>query len=159
MSSYSMIQKNDVIAAITTPPGEGAIAMIRVSGKRSFEIAGMAFSGPVASYPTHTAHYGKILGSDGEPIDHVLLLVMKGPKSYTGEDTVEISCHGGGLISRKILERLYEVGARPAQPGEFSLRAFLNGKIDLAQAEAVQELIAAKGNYALEQAQKQLDGA
>ena len=153
-----MIQKNDVIAAITTPPGIGAIAVIRLCGKDAIELASKVFSGPVETYPTHTAHYGKILNREGETIDHVLLLVMKGPKSYTGEDTVEISCHGGGLISRRVLERLYEVGARLANPGEFSLRAFLNGKIDLAQAEAVQELISAKGSYALEQAKRQLDG-
>lgn len=155
---YRSIQKNDTIAAASTPPGAGAIAVIRLSGPKAFEIAGLVFTGPVASFPTHTAHYGKILNKDGETIDHVLLLVMKNPRSYTGEDTVEISCHGGSLISRLILERLYEAGARPAEPGEFSLRAFLNGKIDLAQAEAVQELIAAKSERAMEQASRQLEG-
>lgn len=155
---YRSIQKNDTIAAASTPPGAGAIAVIRLSGPKAFEIAGSVFTGPVASFPTHTAHYGKILSKDGETIDHVLLLVMKNPRSYTGEDTVEISCHGGSLISRRILERLYEMGARPAEPGEFSLRAFLNGKIDLAQAEAVQELIAAKSERAMEQASRQLEG-
>ena len=84
---------------------------------------------------------------------------MKGPRSYTGEDSIEISCHGGDLVTRRVLERIYEAGARPAQPGEFSLRAYLNGKLDLAQAEAVQELIAAKNELALENAEKQLEGA
>lgn len=156
---YRSIQKSDVIAAASTAPGEGAIAVIRLSGPKAFEIAGSVFSSPVASFPTHTAHYGKILSKGGDPIDHVLLLVMKNPRSYTGEDTVEISCHGGSIIPRRILERLYEAGARPAEPGEFSLRAFLNGKIDLAQAEAVQQLIAAKSERAMEHAGRQLEGA
>jgi tRNA modification GTPase len=156
--AYRSAQKNDVIAAASTAPGEGAIAVIRLSGPRTFEIAGAVFSGPVETFPTHTAHYGKLLSKDGTPIDHVLLLVMKSPRSYTGEDTVEISCHGGSLIPRRILERLYEAGARPAEPGEFSLRAFLNGKIDLAQAEAVQQLIAAKSERAMEHASRQLEG-
>lgn len=152
------IQKNDVIASTATPPGEGAIAVIRISGSKAFEIVEKIFSGPVSSFQTHTAHYGKILSKDGATIDHVLLLVMKGPRSYTGEDTVEISCHGGSIIPRQILERLYEEGVRPAEPGEFSLRAFLNGKIDLAQAEAVQQLIAAKSERAMEHASRQLEG-
>jgi tRNA modification GTPase len=159
LPAMHFVKKSDTIAAAATPPGEGAIAVIRLSGPKAFEIAGSVFTGPVSTFPTHTAHYGKIIGNDGEPIDHVLLLVMKGPKSYSGEDTVEISCHGGSLIVRRILERLYEAGARPARPGEFSLRAFLNGKIDLAQAEAVQELIAAKSERAAEQARSQLEGA
>lgn len=155
---YRPIQKNDTIAAIATAPGDGAIAVIRLSGLAAFTIASKVFSGAVMNFPTHTAHYGKILDRFGLPIDHVLLLVMQGPKSYTGENSVEISCHGGSLVTRRILERLFEVGARPADPGEFSLRAFLNGKIDLAQAEAVQQLIAAKNERALEHARSQLEG-
>ncbi|HEX2583364.1 MAG TPA: GTPase, partial [Chlamydiales bacterium] len=151
-------QPGDTIAALATPAGEGAIALIRISGARAFEIAEEIFLGPVKSYKTHTAHYGKITSKRGETIDSVLLLVMKGPRSYTGEDTVEITCHGGSLIVRRILERIFEAGARPAQPGEFSLQAFLNGKIDLAQAEAVQQLIASKSELALENAEKQLSG-
>lgn len=146
------------IAALATPPGEGAIAVIRISGPQTFEVAEKIFSGPVKTYKTHSAHYGKILNAALEPIDSVLLLLMKGPKSYTGEDTVEISCHGGTLIVRQVLERIFEAGARPAQPGEFSLQAFLNGKIDLAQAEAVQQLIAAKSELSVQQAGKQLSG-
>ncbi len=149
----------DTIAAIATAPGEGAIAVIRISGPKAFEIAEVIFSRSIVHYKSHTAHYGNVLKSDGSVLDSVLLLIMKGPNSYTGEDSVEISCHGGQLITRRVLERIFEAGARPAQPGEFSLRAFLNGKIDLAQAEAVQELIAAKSEMALENAEKQLQGA
>lgn len=152
-------EKGATIAAIATPPGEGAIAVIRISGSKTFEIGSAIFSGPVHSYKTHTAHYGQILAQDGSPIDSVLLLLMKGPKSYTGEDTIEISCHGGSLITRRVLERIFEAGARPAQPGEFSLQAFMNGKLDLAQAEAVQELIAAKSELALKNAEQQLAGS
>jgi tRNA modification GTPase len=151
--------QEDTIAAVATAPGEGAIAVIRISGKGAFEIAGKVFSRPLQNFKTHTAHYGQILAENGTPIDSVLLLVMKGPKSYTGEDSVEISCHGGQLVTRRVLERIFEAGTRPAKPGEFSLRAFLNGKIDLAQAEAVQALIAAKSEMALENAEKQLKGA
>lgn len=152
-------QLGDTIAAIATPAGEGAIAVIRISGSKAFDIAETIFSGPVKSYKTHTAHYGQILAADQSPIDSVLLLSMRGPRSYTGEDTIEISCHGGSLITRKVLQRIFEAGARPAQPGEFSLQAFLNGKLDLAQAEAVQQVIAAKSDLALESAGKQLAGS
>lgn len=149
----------DTIAAIATAPGEGAIAIIRISGPKAFEVGATIFSRPIQSYKTHTAHYGQILRKDGKAIDSVLLLIMRGPNSYTGEDAIEISCHGGQLVTRRVLERVFEAGARPADPGEFSLRAFLNKKIDLAQAEAVQELIAAKSEMALENAEKQLSGA
>ena len=149
----------ETIAAIATPPGEGAISVIRISGHEAFSIAQKIFTGPVYNYATHTAHYGKILDKEGETIDSVLLLIMKNPKSYTGEDSVEISCHGGSLVTQKVLQRIYEAGARPAKPGEFSLRAYLNGKIDLAQAEAVQQLIHAKNELALQAAENQLDGS
>ena len=154
-----LFQKNDVIAAAATAPGEGAIAVIRMSGTNALNIADSVCNKPVSTAPSHTAHYRKILNSDGMPIDHVLIILMKNPRSYTGEDTVEISCHGGSLMTRRILDRLYAAGARPAEPGEFSLRAFLNGKIDLAQAEAVQQLIGAKNERAMEHAEKQLEGA
>jgi tRNA modification GTPase len=149
----------DTIAAVATAPGEGAIAVIRISGPQAFPVAEKIFSRPIQNFKTHTAHYGNILKADGSLLDGVLLLVMKGPNSYTGEDSVEISCHGGQLVTRRVLERIFEAGARPAQPGEFSLRAYLNGKLDLAQAEAVQELIAAKSELALENAERQLEGA
>jgi tRNA modification GTPase len=147
------------IAALATPPGEGAIAVIRISGPDALDVAARIFSGPVRTYLSHTAHYGRILSADGSILDSALLLVMRAPRSYTGEDTVEISCHGGSLVVRRVLARIYEAGARPAQPGEFSLQAFLNGKIDLAQAEAVQQLIAARSDLALTAAQRQLSGA
>jgi tRNA modification GTPase len=156
---HRQIKKNDCIAAVATAAGSGAIAVIRISGAGAFDIGEKIFNGPVKSYLTHTAHYGKILSEDQSPIDHVLLLIMKGPRSYTGEDTLEISCHGGSAVTRKVLERIYRAGARPAEPGEFSLRAFMNGKMDLAQAEAVQQLISAKGELALQCAERQLEGA
>jgi len=149
----------DTIAAIATAPGEGAISVIRISGPKAIVVAQKIFSGPVEQFVTHTAHYGKVLDGQGNSIDAVLLIVMRAPRSYTGEDSVEISCHGGSLVTRKVLERVYEAGSRPANPGEFSLRAYLNGKIDLAQAEAVQQLIHAKNELALHAAEKQLEGA
>jgi tRNA modification GTPase len=149
----------DTIAAVATAPGEGAIAVIRLSGPQAFAIAEAVFSRSLKGVQSHTVHYGHILKSDGSLLDSVLLCVMRGPRSYTGEDSIEISCHGGQLITRRVLERLFEAGARPAQPGEFSLRAYLNGKLDLAQAEAVQELIAAKSELALDNAERQLEGA
>lgn len=155
----SLNMNHDTIAAIATAPGEGAIAVIRISGKDAFEVAEKFFSRSIQNFKTHTAHYGNILNADGTPLDSALLLVMKGPNSYTGEDSVEISCHGGQLVTRRVLQRIFEAGARPARPGEFSLRAYLNSKIDLAQAEAVQELIAAKNELALENAERQLQGA
>ncbi len=152
-------RQGDTIAAVTTPPGEGAIAVIRISGPKAYEVGSAIFSKPVEPFKSHTAHYGNVLARDGKTIDSVLLLVMKGPNSYTGEDTVEISCHGGSLVTRRVLERIFEAGARPALPGEFSFQAFMNGKLDLAQAEAVQQLIAAKNELALDSAEKQLQGA
>ncbi len=152
-------QTKETIAAITTPPGEGAVSVIRISGSGAYELGAAIFSGPVGEYKSHTAHYGNILSKEGKTLDSVLVLVMKGPRSYTGEDTVEIFCHGGSLVTRRVLERVFEAGARPALPGEFSFRAYMNGKLDLAQAEAVQQLIAAKSDLALEAAEKQLHGA
>ncbi len=152
-------QKEHTIAAIATPAGEGAIAIIRISGPNAINIVSKIFTGQVGSYKSHTAHYGQILDAEKAPIDSVLLLVMKGPKSYTGEDTIEICCHGGSLITRRVLQRVFEAGAVPAQPGEFSLQAFLNQKLDLAQAEAVQMVIAAKSELALQSAGQQLAGA
>ena len=151
-------QSKKTIAAIATAPGEGAIAVIRLSGSQALEIAEKCFTGSVRTIPSHTARYGKIVDGQGHPIDAVLLLVMRAPRSYTGEETVEIHCHGGSWISSKVLARLIEAGATPAQPGEFSLRAFLNGKLDLSQAEAVQQLIAANSDFALAAASRQLEG-
>ena len=148
----------DTIAAIATPMGEGAIGIIRISGKEAFAVANRVFSGNVPSYASHTAHFGKILSASGEVIDEGLLLCMHEGRSYTGEASVEIMCHGGVFVTQAVLARVLEAGARAAGPGEFSLRAFRNGRIDLAQAEAVQALIAAKNADALRAAKDQLQG-
>ncbi len=151
--------KHSTIAAIATPQGVGAIAVIRISGGDAFKIADKIFSKRISEKPSHTAHYGKILDNNNEVIDHVLLLLMKGPKSYTGEDTVEIYCHGGTILPKRVLERAIAGGASLAKAGEFSLRAFMHGKIDLAQAEAVQELIAANSEFASKVAKEHLEGS
>lgn len=152
-------QPGETIAAIATPPGEGGVAIVRISGKEAIVIASKVFSGPVSHYKTHTAHYGQVLNALGERIDDALALVMLGARSYTGEDTVEIHCHGGSLISRRVLQAVLSAGARAALPGEFTFKAFINGKLDLAQAEAVQELICAKNERALDAAENQLQGS
>lgn len=157
--NHRIFEKGETIAAIATAPGEGAIAVIRISGKGAIEVAEKVFSGPVGDYKSHTAHFGQILDGNGRNIDSVLLLVMRAPRSYTGEETVEIHCHGGSIVSKRVLNRILEAGARAAMPGEFSLQAFLNGKLDLAQAEAVQQLIAAKNELAWQAAEKQLRGS
>lgn len=149
----------DTIAAIATAPGEGGVAMIRISGKQALAVAEKVYSGPLRKYRSHTAHYGKILNCAREKIDDVLILPMLAPRSYTGEDTVEIYCHGGSLITRRVLEEVIAAGARAALPGEFTFKAFINGKMDLAQAEAVQELIGAKNEKALDAAEMQLEGS
>ncbi len=146
-------------AAIATAPGIGGIAVIRISGAYAIDIASKIFSGPVENYKSHTAHYGYIYASDGKKIDDVLLLVMRAPRSFTGEDTVEIHCHGGHLIPKMVLQAALDAGASPAEAGEFCFKAFMNGKIDLAQAEAIQSKIAAKNELALSVAQEQMEGA
>ena len=148
----------ETIAAIATPPGEGGISIIRISGKESLEVASKIFTGPVFSYISHTAHLGKIKNSNGIILDEVLLLLMKKPNSFTGEDTVEIHCHGGTIVTKKILEEVLEAGARAALPGEFSFKAFMNGKLDLTQAEAIQEIISAKNELAYSAAKQHLQG-
>ncbi len=150
----------DTITAIATPPGNGAINVIRISGKKSIEIAASVFSSnaDILKSKTHTVHYGKIIGKNGEIIDDVLLTVFIEPHSYTGENSVEISAHGNQLIASKIIELLLEKGARLAEPGEFTKRAFLNGKMDLTQAEAVADLINARAEASLRGARNQLEG-
>lgn len=147
------------IAAIATPPGEGGVAIVRISGPEAVTVAGRLFSGPVHAYKSHTAHVGRVTDAQGRLVDEALLLVMRAPHSYTGEETVEIHCHGGSLVARKVLETALQAGALAAQPGEFTFKAYMNGKLDLAQAEAVQELIGAKNDLALSAAEKQLQGA
>lgn len=147
------------IAAVASPPGEGAIAIVRISGREALSVARRIFSGPIHTYASHTAHHGRVVDEEGRTIDEVLLLVMHAPRTYTGEDTVEIFCHGGSLVTRRVLEAAIRAGAQAALPGEFSFKAFMNGKLDLAQAEAVQQLIAARSEGALRTAGDQLQGA
>ena len=157
-TTHQSYQPGDTIAAIATPPGEGGVAIIRISGPNALAIANRLFSGPLFDYPSHTAHFGKILDLQGQVIDSGLALVLRTPRSYTGEETVEFHCHGGVLISRKVLQATLAAGARAALPGEFTFQAFMNGKIDLTQAEAVQTLIAARSERAWQVAEAQLAG-
>jgi len=149
----------DTIAAFSTAAG-GPIAVIRLSGDRAVDIAGEAWqgAGPLAAPPHRSLRLGKILGPDGEIDDQVLAVYMPAPRSYTGEDMVELHCHGGVLSARLALIRVLKGGARHAEPGEFTKRAFLNGKMDLTQAEAVADLIEAHSEAALRVANRQLDG-
>ncbi len=153
--------RDDTIAAIATPPGSGAIAVIRVSGPKTFEIVEKIFKPlkpkKLSQQKGYTIHFGEIHDHD-QTIDEVLVSVFHAPHSYTGEDSVEISCHGSIYIQQKILELLVNAGARIAQPGEFTMRAFLNGKMDLSQAEAVADLIAAQSEAARKVAFRQLKG-
>ena len=151
----------ETIAAISTAPGASGIGIIRVSGEDAIEIADKVFKSykdiKLADVDTHTAHFGCIKDGD-KVIDEDLVLVMKDGQSFTGEETVEINCHGGMLILTKVLDLVIKAGARPAEPGEFTKRAFLNGKMDLSQAEAVMDLINAKNDFAHTSAVKQLKG-
>lgn len=148
----------DTIGAIATPPGEGGIAIIRLSGNKSVSIASQIFSKRIDHVPSHTLHFGKFLDLSGQVIDTGLTAIMRAPNSYTGEDVIEFHCHGNTIIAETILMRAIELGARIAHPGEFTFRAFQNGKMDLAQAESVQSVISAKSNLALQAAQTQLQG-
>jgi tRNA modification GTPase len=154
---------NDTIAAIATPLGEGGLAVVRVSGAQAFAVADKSFqpagksSLKPSAAPTHTIQYGKIV-RDEKVIDEVLLAVLRAPRTFTREDTVEISCHGGILPAKLVLDTLLANGARLAEPGEFTKRAFLNGRLDLAQAEAVADLIHSRTELALAAANEQLAG-
>ena len=147
----------DTICALATPPGRGGIGVIRISGPRTYDIVDTVTGRSWRRRPGHTLHRA-VISSDGVVIDDVLLALFHAPKSYTGEDVVEIHAHGGPLPLRKILQRLYSLGARQAGPGEFTLRAYLNGKMDLAQAEAVADVIAADTNEAFSLARSQMAG-
>ena len=150
----------DTIAAIATPAGEGGLAVLRISGTEAIPLVSARFSGrtKLSAAATHTAHLGVLSDADGTVVDQVVATVFRSPHSYTGEDTVEISCHGGLLVSRRILELLLRSGARLAEPGEFTKRAFLNGRMDLAQAEAVADLIHARSDAARRSSMSQLRG-
>ena len=154
---------NDTIAAIGTAMTHSGIGIVRISGSEAIGIADRIFrakkSGKkLADVPTHTLHYGHIVNRD-QIIDEVLVSVMRGPHSYTAEDVVEINCHGGILVMKKILDTVMEYGARPAEAGEFTKRAFLNGRMDLSQAEAVIDIINSQNEFALKSAVKQLSGS
>ncbi len=153
-------EQNDTIVAIATASGYGAIAVIRLSGPNAISVVDSIFQGQknLTEVPTHTVHYGKIMNARQSIIDDVLVTVFRGPHSYTGEDSVELSIHGNPLISQKIIGLLMEKDVRLAQAGEFTRRAFLNGKMDLTQAEAVAQVIAARSESALHGARNQLDG-
>ena len=153
----------DTIAAIATAMGNSGIGIVRISGEEAIEIADRVFKlkggkEKLADKKSHTIHYGFVCDGD-EVIDEVLVMLMKGPRSFTAEDTVEIDCHGGMLVTRRILEAVLKAGARLADPGEFTKRAFLNGRIDLSQAEAVIDVINAKNEYALKSSVGQLRGS
>ena len=153
----------DTIAAIATAMTASGIGIVRISGDDSMEIIGKIYRSKngkkkIKEVKTHTIHYGYIYDGD-QMVDEVLVMIMNGPHSYTGEDTVEIDCHGGVFAMRKVLEAVIHAGARPAEPGEFTKRAFLNGRIDLSQAEAVIDVINAKNEYALKSSISQLKGS
>jgi tRNA modification GTPase len=150
----------DTIAAISTPAGEGAIALVRISGVNAINVAEKIFRGQEkpSRFGSHVQHFGEIVDGEGRLIDQVMLSIHRAPASYTGEDMLEISCHGGTLVTAKVLEACLRGGARAARPGEFTERAFLNGKMDLTQAEAVIDLIRARSDLALRSATEQLEG-
>ena len=152
----------DTIAAISTPPGEGGIGIVRLSGDEALEIAEKVYrqgNKRLSDQPSHTIHYGNLFNpKTDEKIDEVMVTIMKAPKTYTREDIVEINTHGGVLVTNKVLQTVLAAGARLAEPGEFTKRAFLNGRIDLSQAEAVMDVIRAKTDSAMHNAISQLDG-
>jgi len=159
MNKESEINQKAPIAAIATPVGEGGIAVIRVSGENAIAKVNRAFDGKdLREQASHTVHFGNIKDKSGKVIDEVLATLFHSPKSYTGEETVEISCHGGVLVTQKVLETILELDIKSAEPGEFTQRAFLNGKMELSQAEAVADLIHAKSKKALDAAHQQLEG-
>ena len=156
--------KTDTIAVIATAMSDSGIGIIRVSGEDAINIVDKIYRNPknqkaLTKYPSHTIHYGFIVKEDESVLDEVMVSVMKKPKSYTMEDTVEINCHGGILMMKEILAAVVNAGAKIAQPGEFTKRAFLNGRIDLSKAEAIMDIIHAKNEFALQSSVKQLKGS
>lgn len=155
--------EQDTIAAISTAVSNSGIGIIRISGADAVGVADRIYRSKggkkrLADQPTHTIHYGYIVDQE-ETVDEVLVMLMRGPKSFTAEDTVEINCHGGVYAMKRVLDTVLKNGARPAEPGEFTKRAFLNGRIDLSQAESVMDVIQAKNEYALKSSLQQLKGA
>ena len=152
--------KKDTIAAISTGMTNSGIGIVRISGEEALQVIDKIYSGkePLSQAQDHTIHYGYIK-DETETIDEVLVTIMRAPRTFTGEDTVEINCHGGIFVVKKILETVLKYGARPAEPGEFTKRAFLNGKMDLSQAEAVIDVIQSQNEYALKSSISQLKGS
>jgi tRNA modification GTPase len=158
----------DTVAAIATPPGQGAVALVRVTGPEALAVGGRVFrkrgaagaggEAGLAALEPRMQHFGQIW-DEGALVDEVLLTVFRGPASFTGEDVVEIGCHGGGLVTRRVLEALFRAGAGAAGPGEFTRRAYLNGKLDLTQAEAIMDVVLAQSDLALRAAARQLGGS
>jgi len=153
----AMAYEKDTIAAVATPAGTGAVALVRLSGPGSWGVAEAVFRGR-GRLAARRVVYGDLVDEEGRIIDDVLVTAFRGPGSYTGEDTVEIACHGGMLVTRRVLELVLRNGARAAEAGEFTRRAFLNGKLDLTQAEAVMDVIGAQSDLALRAAHRQLEG-
>ena len=155
---YNM--ENDTIAAIATALSPSGISIVRISGPEAVSVASRVFQGvSLAACESHTVHYGHIVNpADGRVIDEVMVLILKAPRTYTREDTVEIDCHGGVLVTKRVLEAVLAAGARLAEPGEFTRRAYLNGRIDLSQAEAVAGVISAKNELSLKNSIRQLSG-
>ena len=149
----------NTICAISTALQEGAISIVRISGEKAISIVSQIFTKDLRSVPSHTIHYGNIVDENGKPIDEVLVSVFRAPKTYTREDVVEINCHGGIFITRKILSLVLSKGASLAKPGEFTQRAFYHGRIDLSQAEAVQDMIEATNDTAARMAIKGIKGS
>lgn len=162
MNPYTSLTKDDTICALSTPPGVGAIAIVRLSGPKAIQISSLFFKSRKTNhtpevFDTHTAHFG-YFATDIEVIDEVVLTIFRNPHSYTGDDIIEISCHGSEYIQQRILEVLIQAGARMAREGEFTLRAFLNGRLDLSQAEAVADLISSRSKAAHDLAISQIRG-
>ena len=152
--------KRETIAAISTGMTSSGIGIVRISGEDALTVADRIYRGKnrISDAQSHTIHYGHIV-DDGETLDEVLVMVMKAPRTFTGEDTVEINCHGGTFVIKRVLESILKNGARAAEPGEFTKRAFLNGKMDLSQAEAVIDVINSESEYALQSSISQLKGS
>jgi tRNA modification GTPase len=154
-----MQNHTDTIAAIATPPGRGGVGIVRLSGKKAVAIAATLVQGSAEKFVPRTAHFARFKAEDGVILDEGLLLYFPGPNSFTGEDVVELQGHGGPVVMDMLLQRVLELGARMARPGEFSERAFLNDKLDLAQAEAIADLIDAASTQAARSAVRSLQGA
>ncbi len=150
---------DDTIVALSTPPGIGAIGVLRLSGPKAVEIVDSVFEGKkLSEQPSHTAHFGTIKDASGKALDEVVVTLFRAPRSYTREDVVEVSCHGSPYILQQVLQLFIRIGARTARPGEFTLRAFLNGRLDLSQAEAVADLVASDSAAAHQIAMQQMRG-